>query len=296
MADMRIPDAAEPGVPSHPETTLAIDASARQRLRAVLAERPRGLFSDVDGTLSAIAPTPESAVLLPGVRDALDRLRQVFDVVVAVSGRSAADTRRLLGLAGLTYLGNHGLERLDPSSDAGPGPAPLRILPEAEAYVADVNAALDDAEAAFAPRYPGLRVERKGVTGSIHVRNVADPDVAEEAIARALTTIAVPRGLRVTRGKRVVELRPPVDVDKGVAIADLIQSRGLRAAIYLGDDRTDLDAFRALRRLSAQGDFQGVSVAVLHSEAPSDLASEADVTLPGVEQIPALLAWLASAA
>jgi trehalose 6-phosphate phosphatase len=278
---------------------LPLDAPTQEKLRAVLAVRPRGLFSDVDGTLSAIAPTPEAAVLLPGVADELERLRQVFDVVAAVSGRSAADTRRMVGVAGITYLGNHGLERLDPrwsvGSEAGGASeaGEAQIQPDAEAYVADVNATLDDAEATLGPRYPGLRVERKGVTGSIHVRNVADPDATEEAVLRAVTTIAVPRGLRVTQGKRVVEVRPPVDVDKGAAVAELIQSRGLLAAIYLGDDRTDLDALCVLRDLAARGDFVGVGVAVLHAEAPAELAEVADITLPGVEAVPALLRWLA---
>ena len=292
MADAQTSDQTPSHAPATPgrfPAPPALDAASQERLRAVLAARPRGLFSDVDGTLSLIAPTPESAVLLPGVLAALERLRQAFDVVVAVSGRSAADTRRLVGLDGITYLGNHGLERVDTD-----GAGELHILPEAEAYLADVDAALDDAEAALAPRYPGLRVERKGVTGSIHVRHVADPDAAEEAVARALTTIAIPRGLRVTRGKRVVEVRPPVDVDKGIAVAGIIESRGLRAAIYLGDDRTDVDAFRALRRLTAQGDFAGVAVAILSPEAPPELAAEADVTLDGVERVPALLDWLAA--
>jgi trehalose 6-phosphate phosphatase len=281
-------------MPIIPETGTDLDTAAQDRLRAVLAVRPRGLFSDVDGTLSTIAPTPESAVLLPGVAGALDHLRQVFDIVAVVSGRPAADTRRLVGLPTITYLGNHGLERLDPQPSGAHDADQLHILPDAERYLADINAALDDAESMFAPRYPGLRVERKGVTGSIHVRGTADPDAAEEAVACAVTAIAVPRGLRVTRGKRVVELRPPVDVDKGSAVTELIHARGLRAAIYLGDDRTDLDAFRALHRLTAQGNFVGVAVAVLHSEAPPELAAEADITLPSVEHVPALLAWLAA--
>jgi trehalose 6-phosphate phosphatase len=283
-------------MPTIPETGTGFDTAAQDRLRAVLAVRPCGLFSDVDGTLSAIAPSPESAVLLPGAAETLDHLRQVFDVVAVVSGRSAADTRRLVGLPSITYLGNHGLERLDPQALGAHDADQLHILPDAEHYLADINTALDDAEAMLAPRYPGLRVERKGVTGSIHVRGTADPDAAEEAVARALMAIAVPRGLRVTRGKRVVELRPPVDVDKGSAIAGLIHARGLRAAIYLGDDRTDLDAFRALHHLTAQGNFLGVAVAVLHAEAPPELAAEADITLSSVEHVPALLAWLAAQA
>lgn len=264
------------------------DASAQQRLLAALRPRPRGLFSDVDGTLSPIAPTPEAAVLVPGVRELLDRARSSFDLVAAVSGRSAQDAARLVGLPGLTYIGNHGMERLD--SDGT-----LHILPAAAPYADAIRTALDAVERALAPRYPGLRVERKGVTGSIHLRNAADPLAAEEAVAQMLAQVAEPRGLRVTRGKRVVEVRPPVAVDKGVAIAELVHSCGLRGALYLGDDRTDVDAFQALRTLTHAGVFQGVAVAVLHDEAPPDLAAAADVTLESIERVPALLRWLLEA-
>jgi trehalose 6-phosphate phosphatase len=262
------------------------DATAREKLAAALAARPRGLFFDIDGTLSAIAPTPESATLLPGVAELLEQLRTRFDVVALVSGRAADDARRMVGLPGVLYIGNHGLERIE--GDA----ATVQVLPEAEPYVEAVNTTLDDLDATLAARFPGVRIERKGVTGSIHVRNAPDPDATEESIARSLTTIAIPRGLLVTRGRRIVEVRPPVAVDKGVAVAGVIRERGLRGALYLGDDRTDLDAFRALRQLADEGVCQTVAVAVLSPEAPPELAAAADITLPDISFVPGLLRWL----
>ena len=262
------------------------DAAAREKLAAALAARPRGLFFDIDGTLSAIAPTPESATLLPDVAELLEQLRTRFDVVALVSGRAADDARRMVGLPGVLYIGNHGLERIE--GDA----ATVQVLPEAEPYVEAVNTTLDDLDATLAARFPGVHIERKGVTGSIHVRNAPDPDAAEESIARSLTTIAVPRGLLVTRGRRIVEVRPPVAVDKGVAVAGVIRERGLRGALYLGDDRTDLDAFRALRQLAGEGVCQTVAVAVLSPEAPPELAAAADITLPDITFVPGLLRWL----
>jgi trehalose 6-phosphate phosphatase len=130
------------------------------------------------------------------------------------------------------------------------------------------------------------------VTASVHVRGAADPDAAEAAVYAAAVEAAAPYGLRVTRGKRVIELRPPLDVDKGVAVAELIVSHGLKGAFYLGDDATDLDAFRALRRLTAEGACLGLAVAVLHPEAPAELAAEADIALPSIEQTPAFLHWV----
>ncbi len=270
------------------EVVQTRDAAAREKLAAALAARPRGLFFDIDGTLSAIAPTPESATLLPDVAEMLEQLRTRFDVVALVSGRAADDARRMVGLPGVLYIGNHGLERIE--GDA----ATVQVLPEAEPYVEAVNTTLDDLDATLAARFPGVHIERKGVTGSIHVRNAPDPDATEESIARSLTTIAVPRGLLVTRGRRIVEVRPPVAVDKGVAVAGVLRERGLRGALYLGDDRTDLDAFRALRQLADEGVCQTVAVAVLSPEAPPELAAAADITLPDISYVPGLLRWLLS--
>lgn len=266
----------------------------RERLRAALALRPRGFFADVDGTLSAIAPTPEAAVLLPGVRELLEALRTRFAVVAAVSGRSARDTWRLVGVPGITYIGNHGLERLDPSAalESGTETLDVRVLPEALPYLTALSALLASITPQLERAYPGLRVEPKGVTASIHVRGTADPAAAERAVLDAVAEPAAAHGLRVTRGKLVVELRPPVAVDKGVAVSGLIEEARLRSALYLGDDRTDIDAFRALRRLRALGRCDGIAVAVLHAEAPPDLAAEADITLSSVERVPAFLRWL----
>jgi trehalose 6-phosphate phosphatase len=272
-------------MPNNPPP-INLDSASQARLRDVLAQRPRGLFSDVDGTLSAIAPTPGAAALLPGVRELLERAETRFDVVAAVSGRAAEDTRRLVGIRGILYLGNHGLERLDPDSDK------LHILPEAELYIKAINLVMAEVELPLAAAYPGLLFERKGVTASIHVRNTEQPDKAERAVYRRVSESAQAHGLLVTQGRKIVEIRPPVLANKGTAVTDLVRSAGLRGALYLGDDRTDLDAFRALRQLTVEGVCQGLAVAVLHNEAPPGLAEEADVTLPSVDAVPGFLRWL----
>jgi trehalose 6-phosphate phosphatase len=254
-------------------------------LQGIVAARPRGLFSDLDGTLSRIAPTPEAAVLLPGMRDLL-RQATVYFTVVAVSGRAAFDAHHLVGLAEITYIGNHGLERLEPQPDGEPV---LTVAPDALPYAQTIQGILDAVERAVAPQHPGLRIEPKGVTGSVHVRGTADPAAAEAAVLAVAEPLAAEHHLRVTRGKLVVELRPPLHIDKGTSVEAMIRERGLCSAIYLGDDRTDIDAFRALRRLTAEKVCIGLAVAVLHSEAPPDLAQEADLTLPGIDAVPAFL-------
>lgn len=274
-----------------------LDAATQARLRTSLAQRPRGLFCDIDGTLSAIAPTPESAVLLPGVADLLTAAHTSYAVVAAVSGRAALDARRLVGLPNVLYIGNHGMERLasanatDDDSSASEA-ARLEIMPAALPYVAALAQALTTLEQTLAPSLRGLRVEHKGVTGTLHVRATADPVAAQAVVFAAAQQVAAASGLLVTQGRLVVELRPPIAVDKGVTVGAVIAEQHLRAAVYLGDDRTDIDAFRMLRRLSAEGVCAGIAVAVLHREAPPELAAEADIALTSIERVPAFLRWL----
>ena len=268
------------------EDVFTPDDAVRDRLRAALALRPSGLFSDVDGTLSAIAPTPETAVLLPEVADLLTQARSAFDLVAVVSGRAVADARQMVNVPDILYIGNHGLEYLNEDG------VTMHVRPEAEPWVRAINHVLASVQSPLTERYPGLRVERKGVTASIHLRGLEEPYKAEDAIYQAITEAANPKGLRVTRGKLVVELRPPLDIDKGVAIESFIRERGLRSALYLGDDQTDIDAFRTLRRLTEEGACLGIAVAVLHGEAPENLATEADIALDAVEVVPGFLRWL----
>lgn len=274
------------------EAGLEWSSRARSLLLPVLSCRPRGFFTDVDGTISALAPSPEAAVLLPGVRELLVETLRVFDVVAAISGRAARDARRLVGVPELLYIGNHGLERLDPYTRTGKPNARVAIHPAAHAYVGPINRVMDEVGQTLAPRFPGLRVERKGVTGSIHVRNTRDPLEAEEVVAAALREATEATGLRVTRGKMVVELRPPVNVDKGTILTELVREYALAGAVYLGDDVTDIDGFRALRKLTTEGVCRGVAIAVRHNEAPANLAEEADIALDDVEQVPELLRWM----
>jgi trehalose 6-phosphate phosphatase len=272
-------------------------SAERRRLRAVLEARPRALLTDVDGTISAIAPTPDAAVLLPGVRDSLIEACQVFSLVGAISGRSAPDASRLVDVPCLWYIGNHGMEQMAPrdpaeAAETDTRPGALTIMPEARRSMPAITSALDHIERTLVTRFPGMLVERKGVTGSLHYRLVVEPAEAERAIEELLAPIEAAEGLRVTRGKQVIELRPPVEITKGTAIRELIQARHLAGALYLGDDRTDLDAFDALRALGEGGAFRAFTVAVLHAEAPPALATAADLALPSVARVPAFLRWL----
>lgn len=210
---------------------------------------------DFDGTLSPIVDRPEDARLHEAVVEPLRRLADRADTVTAiVSGRGLDDVRSRVGLDGIYYAGNHGFEVEGPDIDRV-HPAAEEARPALEAAAAALAAALVD-EA-------GTEVEDKGATLSVHYRRADAPD-AGARVRTAVERHARRPGLRVTAGKMVFEVRPDVDWDKGRAVALLLEVATTKTgddgaisipgaprlpAIFIGDDRTDEDAFAVVRDL-----------------------------------------------
>jgi len=228
-----------------------------------LAEAPEqaAIVLDVDGTLAPIVSRPEQASVPEETRRELERLTGRYALVACVSGRTGDDARRLVRVDGIRYVGSHGLEL---SLDAA------RWSEEIHRFATGVD-------------WP---VEDKGLTVSFHYREAQDEDAAleylEEVAERARAVGLVPRF-----GRKVLEIRPPVDADKGTAVTTLLEEASLRRALYAGDDTTDLDAFRALDGLEL-----GIRVAVSSDEAPQELVSVADVVVGSPAELLQLLSRL----
>lgn len=264
----------------------AMSPESRRWIEAGLARRPRGFLTDIDGTLSAVAPTPDKATLYRGIRPLLRQCLAEFDLVAAISGRPALDARRMVGVSQMTYVGNHGMETLEPRARSP------QIAPDVRAYQSAIADALHEARQRLGGQADELLFENKGVTASIHYRLAADPERARAAIRAALDPFAQRHHLRVTEGRMVVEIRPPVDRDKGTSVVALAREHALACAVYLGDDRTDEDAFRALRALRASGECVGIAVAVGHAEAPASLLESADIALSSIAEVPRFIRWM----
>lgn len=254
----------------------------------VLRQRPAALITDIDGTISAIAPTPFEAVVHDDARLALEHLTELLEAVAVVSGRAPADGAAMVGLAGLTYIGNHGLERIVRG-------APW-THPVAEAARPAIAAALLEIEEAVrrAGEAPWLIIENKGVTGTVHYRLAEDQEAAAALLGPLAAVIAERHGLRVVPGRMIVELRPALAVNKGTAIRDLVQDLGLRGVVFFGDDVTDVDGFVALRALRESGAVATLSVGVLGDETPEVVRQHVDATVPGVPACAAVLLELAA--
>jgi trehalose 6-phosphate phosphatase len=271
---------------NQPET---VDPVARQRVLDALTLKPAGLFTDIDGTISAIAATPAEAIVTERARDALSRLAERLAVVGAVTGRGAADGTRLLGLPGLLVVGNHGMEWLHRET--------RWVHPAAEASRTALAASLAEIGTAVTASgfADGVVIEDKRLSASVHYRLVEDPLVARDVILDTARASAERHGLRVTEGRFVVELRPEVVINKGTAIAALVREHALNGVVYFGDDVTDVDAFVAIRELRDSGAVTAEAVAVLSAETHPLVSSMADVTVTGVDACIDLLVSLADA-
>lgn len=261
----------------------------RERILARLREQPArtAILCDIDGTLAPVVDRPEQASVPTPTRRVLEGLSDRFGLVACISGRQAKEARRMVGLDALTYIGNHGLERLAPGAaepEVDPGVKPLAARVRA---FADTH--FDDRL-----RAAGVRLEDKDAIWAFHWRGAPDPDGAR-ALLDEVAEAAPDAGLVPHWGRMVLEIRPTEAVDKGTAVSAALAGTQVSAALYGGDDTTDLDAFHRLRALQAEGVLElGVCVGVSSSEGPAEIAAEADFVVDDPDEFRELLAQLAA--
>src|SRR5437667_6170169 len=199
-----------------------------------------GVFLDYDGTLTPIISHPQDAWLTDSMRQTLRELAGSLPVAV-LSGLDLHDVGRGVDFDAIVYAGSHGFD----IAGAGGlrrqlGAAYLPVLDMAEA---ELREALDE--------IPGAQLERKHFSVAAHYRNVNKNDAFRVTLA-VDAVAARHRELRRIDGKKVYELLPDIDWDKGKAVLWLLETLGLESGnvrpIYIGDDSTDEDAFRALEQ------------------------------------------------
>jgi trehalose 6-phosphate phosphatase len=208
-------------------TVLPPDVDAA--LATLAARRPVLIATDYDGVLARLRDEPSAAVPEPGVAEVLARLAAASDVTVAlVSGRGVADLRTTSGLEGpFRWVGSHGAEFDGPLTGE----------------LATRRDALAQRLAPVVAGTAGARLEVKPASVAVHVRQVEDRAAAAAVLEQARA--AADSSLTLKPGKDVLELAV-TDADKGTALRRLMDELGVRSAMYLGDDLTDEDGFRAL--------------------------------------------------
>jgi trehalose 6-phosphate phosphatase len=267
-------------VPAQPP---APPAGLLEALSALRADPGRAaVLLDVDGTLAPIVRHTEDAHVPEPTRAALIEVARRYAVVGCVSGRRAATARRIVSLGTIAYVGNHGSELLRP------GAREAEVEPGVAAYAPRVRAF---AERHWTDELHRLRVraEDKEVIAAFHWRGAPDEAAAEAAVGD-LAAAARADGFVTHWGRKVLEVRPPVPLDKGRGIQWLLRDADVDVALYVGDDRTDVDGFRGLREEVAAGRLEkAVCVGVSSEETPEVLGAEADVLVDGPAGVRRLL-------
>ncbi len=240
------------------------------------------ILLDIDGVLAPIVQHPDDAHVPETTRRPLIEIARRYGVVACVSGRRASDARRVVSLGSIAYLGSHGSEILRPGT----------IAPEVDQELQAWSRRIQDfANGAFSEELRRLRVrlEDKEAIAALHWRGAPDEDEAQAAV-EDVARDAEAAGYVTHWGKKVLEIRPPVRVDKGAGIVGLIRDSDLAAAMYVGDDKTDLDAFRGLTELVERGRLgHALRVGVASEDAPPELAEEADFMVEGTAGVRTLL-------
>jgi trehalose 6-phosphate phosphatase len=244
------------------------------------------VFCDIDGVLAPIVGRAEDAQVRQETAVLLGRLARRYGCVACVSGRSATEARRLVGVGGIAYAGSHGAELLEP------GAASPRTNPAFKSWEGRVKQFVADRDNPDLRRLR-VRIEDKGPIVALHWRGAPDEDAALARV-NELASEAEAAGLAIHWGRKVLELRPPVPFDKGLAVRDLVERSGVRTALFGGDDATDLDAFDALTALVEGGTLDvALRVGVRSQEGPPAIVERADVVVDGVEGFARVLAILA---
>ena len=251
---------------------------------APLSQDPaRGaILLDIDGTLAPIVERAENAHVREESSKLLGRLARRYRLVACISGRSAAEARRLVGVGSIAYAGAHGAELLDA------GATKPRTVPAFASWEGRVRRFADEQDTPDL-RVLRVRLEDKGPIVAFHWRGTPDEDASRTRL-EGLAAEAESAGFATHWGRKVLEVRPPVPVNKGQAVRTLCEKAQPAAALYAGDDATDLDAFAALRSLRDEGKLDtAICVGVRSDEGPTEIVEQADLTVDGVEGVTAVL-------
>jgi trehalose 6-phosphate phosphatase len=273
-----------------PRATRVLDPEVETSIRRLVGGRPPLLIvSDFDGTLSPIVLEPTAARILPLARSALRRLARLAERhpdrvrVVVLSGRAARDVAGRVRVGGVAYHGNHGIEagvlarggRAEALEVAG-DEALKAFVPGAGALGRAVARRLGEPEWLF--------VEDKGPSVAFHFRQAPDPERARAELLEAIDAVDTEvgdHGLVAFEGRRVIEFRPAGVGGKGTAVGRLIERERPGTVLVLGDDRSDAEAFAAVRAERDAGRLDGLALAVLGArETPPEIRATADAMLP----------------
>ena len=233
------------------------------------------LVLDFDGTLSEFVSVPEDAAIHPDALPPLRRLAARLMLTAVMSGRAALDVQRRVGIEGVVYVGNHGAERIvDGVMTAERGGAESEQL--LQNMLESLARGADD---------PGIALENKRYSASLHYRDASDESAVIERLKAALASLPDTAEVDIFWGNKLLEIRARNGVNKGVSLDWLIDKWRPTSVIFLGDDTTDADALQALQQRKASGAIDGIGIAVIQDGTPASVFDSADYSLSGVPEV-----------
>lgn len=260
--------------------TLSLDALSPVREDPAHA----AILLDIDGTLAPIVELAADARVPERTRQLVAEVAKRYGVVACVSGRRASEARAMVAIGTISYLGSHGAELL---RTGWTQPVPDEKIAHWARRIQEFGRELDTADL----RRLRVRIEDKGLIVAFHWRGAPDEDAARAAID-SIAARAESAGLRTHWGRKVLEVRPPVRLDKGAGISTFLAEEDVDSALYVGDDRTDLDAFRALAELADNGRLKRVLRVGVRSDEGPEMTSETDLVVEGPGGVRDLLSML----
>lgn len=261
-------------------------AEIQEKLEPLLAEPGTAvILLDLDGTLAPIVSRPGDVSVPPAISRLVRRLSHTYMAVGIISGRTANEARRIVGNPDVAYIGNHGFETMVPGHA-------IVVCDEAQPWLGKIRE-LTSQGSVEEMTEAGVWLEDKAATLSYHYRRAPDADAALEYIRKKIIPKAEKLGLAVSDGRMVVEIRPPVEINKGVSVGHLLDRLEARRAIYVGDDTTDIDALKELRKRKRRKDSIMIGIGVISNEMPSRLPKFCDLMVARVNGVESLLEILA---
>jgi trehalose 6-phosphate phosphatase len=239
------------------------------------------IFSDLDGTLCEIAPTPDLAAMEQSMKRSLAEVVRLYGVVAIITGRDSRNAKKMVGIEDILYAGNHGLEYLEGEKHF--------YFDGMEKHVAKIDEAYTDLTGF--QFVDGVTIEKKYLGIAIHYREVVNKEQAKTELEEKAKSVALSKRLKIGYGRSVIELKPDVKQDKGSAIRELCRLKNMKRVMYAGDDITDLDGFRELKRMREDG-LDTLSLAVASKEIDDSVLNDADYIIKSVKEMERVIEFL----
>jgi trehalose 6-phosphate phosphatase len=240
------------------------------------------IITDIDGTIANIELVPSKVMITQDMRNVLTKLTSKFKKVVVLSGRSREDAIQIVNINNIVYIGNHGLEWNHNTWNLN-----LETLRyQLKRFQKEIeDKIIDD---------PNILLENKGLTLAIHYRNSEKTPENIKKIIERINTLENSNKFTIKEGKQILDIKPALIIDKGIAIEELQKKYNIKQMIFLGDDITDVDGFKKIHNLALKKKIRGKSIVVISDETIPEIYKNADYYVKNVNEVKIFLEWLIS--